>query len=295
MLLDNLLGIAGLLHSRRWRQRFMWVAISLACVLVIWQLFDWLTQPTTLIALFLLVLTLLPFIKPARSWQHYVLKGVTGLLLAYLVVTSPPAVRLANYGLTAVLSPDSGETVDSIIVLGRGEPRRNERIAEAIQLWKDDRAPHIFVSGMSDAQEIVDLLHESGIPRSALSGERCSQSTEENGLFTAAVLYPQGVRRVLLVTDSPHMLRSLLVFRSVGFEVIPHAIPQGGDLTFEPHMLSALREYAGLIGYWISGRFQPHSIEQLSRPPSAVIHKMTDWNCRINDSETPSDVSARGE
>ncbi|MGJ3251342.1 MAG: YdcF family protein [Elainellaceae cyanobacterium] len=294
MLLDNLLGIAGLLHSRRWRQRFMWAAISLACVLVIWQLFDWLTQPTTLIALFLLVLTLLPFIKTVRSWQRYVLKGVTGLLLAYLAVTSPPAVMLANYGLTAFLPPDSGETVDSIIVLGRGELRRNERIAEAIQLWKADRAPHIFVSGMSDAQEIVDLLHESGIPRSALSGERCSQSTAENGLFTAAILYPQRVRRVLLVTDPPHMLRSLLVLRSFGFEVIPHAIPQG-DLTFNPHMRRALREYAGLLGYWISGRFQHRPTEQLNRPPSAVIHKMTDWNCRINDSKTPSAGSPREE
>jgi uncharacterized SAM-binding protein YcdF (DUF218 family) len=80
-------------------------------------------------------------------------------------------------------------------------------------------------------------------------------TTEGNAKFTAQVLIPKGVRRILLVTDPPHMLRSLLTFRSQGFQAIPFASPLPPELTYREKASIVFREYGGLISYVVWGRF----------------------------------------
>lgn len=48
-----------------------------------------------------------------------------------------------------------------------------------------------------------------------------AHDTHENALFSAAMLAPAGVHRIILVTGAMHMARSVDEFRSAGFEVIP--------------------------------------------------------------------------
>jgi uncharacterized SAM-binding protein YcdF (DUF218 family) len=48
-----------------------------------------------------------------------------------------------------------------------------------------------------------------------------ARDTHENALFSAALLLPAGVHRIILVTGSMHMARSVDEFQSAGFEVIP--------------------------------------------------------------------------
>jgi uncharacterized SAM-binding protein YcdF (DUF218 family) len=150
------------------------------------------------------------------------------------------------------------------------------------ELWEAKRSPKIFASGMLDAEFVLSRLKEAGIPSSALSGERCSQSTAENALFTSAVLYPQGVRKVLLVTDPPHMLRSLWMFRSYQFSVIPHLSPTPPQHNAPKRLVTMLREYVGLASYKLSGVFEPRTTEQLANPPTEVVEKFSSWNCRLS-------------
>ena len=51
--------------------------------------------------------------------------------------------------------------------------------------------------------------------------ETKSRTTLENALFSAEILAAEKVKKILLVTQSYHMKRSILLFEHAGFEVIP--------------------------------------------------------------------------
>lgn len=206
--------------------------------------------------LILLALLRLDWLISSQHWKRQLLTPVSISLVVYLVATSGPMVALATQALVASLPADSGTTADAIVVLGRGVEFRNSRIKTAVQLWQAKRAPKIFASGMSDAPEMIQLFKAKGIPGQMLGGESCSQTTEENALFTASVLHSQGIRQILLITDSPHMLRSFLTFRSLGFKVIPHTSPLPLYWTSTEEARFVVREYLGLVGYTFLGRFQ---------------------------------------
>ena len=231
----------------------------------------------------LILLTLLGIfgLVSTRRWRRRVLKPMAILLLVGLLVTSPWMVQLATWGLTVPLPADRGEHADAIVVLGRGEALQGRRVDRVHQLWQTGRAPRVFASGMMDAQPIIERLQQKGLPGSVLSGEDCSQTTEENALYTAAILYPQGVRKIILLTDTPHMLRSFLLFHSVGFTVIPHLSPLPIQWKALQQMTAILREYAGIVHYALMGRFKQRSTAELEHPPAAILEKFTEWHCRV--------------
>ncbi|HEY9833581.1 MAG TPA: YdcF family protein, partial [Stenomitos sp.] len=107
---------------------------------------------------------------------------------------------------------------------------------------------------------------EKGIPDQAIDGENCSLTTEENAIFSAAILQPQGVKKIILVTDEPHMLRTLLAFRAYGFTVFPRisAIPEHWN-NKEKGFLK-LRELLGVIKYGLRGAFFERPLSDLNRP-----------------------------
>jgi uncharacterized SAM-binding protein YcdF (DUF218 family) len=269
-----------LVRSRRRRFSLTLVGLSLLFLLIWWG-FDWLTTPGTAIALFLLGLSSLPWlIRASRKYRRLSILPIV-LLSGYLIATAPPTLALATQGLVFVLPQDQGGAVDAIVVLGRGPDYRTSRAELAAQLWQEHRAPRIFASGMSDAREMVRFITELGLPQQAVEGEACSQNTEENALFTSALLYPQGVRNILLITDPPHMLRSLLLFHSFGFTVTPKPSPLPAEWSAAKKSALLLREYGSLIVYKMQKRFQPRSLDSLQQPPAQVLSKIKDWNCQI--------------
>jgi uncharacterized SAM-binding protein YcdF (DUF218 family) len=124
----------------------------------------------------------------------------------------------------------------------------------AAQLWQEKRAPLIFASGVYDGPRLFRLLSARGIPPSALDAENCSLTTPQNAQFTAAILQAKGIKRIILITDAPHIQRAMWDFEAQGFEVIPKptAIPNqitGGDRVF-----LIAREYFFLTTTWIADR-----------------------------------------
>lgn len=188
-------------------------------------------------------------------WQLRWTKLALGLAIASFIITSPPGVALAAQVMTSSIPPDSGETADAIVILGRGIGLEDSRIAAATALWQTQRAPQIFVSGIGDAPRMAQRLLKQGILATAIAGEGCSLTTEENAQFTANTLQPQGVKRIILITDPPHLLRSFLTFNSLGFEVIPHSAPLPATLGQRQETMLWLREYGGLLSYALLGRF----------------------------------------
>ncbi len=237
---------------------------------------DWLTNPT-LVLVTLSALTGLPWVIPKLPWRRQLSSVGAALLLLYCTAFFPPAIGLANRGLVGLLPADPGGTTDAIVVLGRGAELRDSRVEVADQLWRANRSPLIFASGRGDGSLIVSQLKAKGIPSTALENEHCSQTTEENARFTAAVLQPREVRRILLVTDPPHMLRSLLTFRSVGFTVIPHVSPLPADLGSGEEALTVFYEYMGLIKYALQGRFFSRRFPELDNPKLAVLGRRANF------------------
>ncbi len=229
---------------------------------------NWLMTPT-LVVLPLLVLVFIPWLIPRLRWRRFWSGFGTVLLVIYWSATFPLTIAVAKKGLIAFLPPDPGTTTDAIVVLGRGPEFRLSRVKVAAELWQSHRAPLIFASGAEDGSEIVEQLKAEGIPNQALDEEHCSQTTKENALFTASVLQPRGVKQIILVTDPPHMLRSLLTFRHLGFEVIPHASPIPPKLDPTKTAMLMFYEYMGLVSYGLQGEFVHHIFAQKENVPVA--------------------------
>ncbi|WAL58472.1 YdcF family protein [Thermocoleostomius sinensis] len=228
--------------------------------------------------LILLALLWVVWLLMPRRWGRFWQLPLVGLAGAAILLTFTK-VDLGLWGLTAFVPPDSGEPAEAIVVLGRGEAFRDSRVAAVKTLWQSDRAPRIFASGMSDAQSMIQALEADGIPSESLFGEECSQSTEENAVFTHAILRPQGIRSVILVTDPPHLLRSFLLFRSFRFHVIPHASPMPIFSSPQIQDRLELREYLGLLKYAVTGQFFPRSTASLRQPSPDVVQKLQNWQC----------------
>lgn len=231
-----------------------------------WRISAWLSNPNQVIPL-LTILAVLPWFLPRLPWKRSVSLTSVILLLTYLLGSSPLMFSLGDRLLASLTPDDSGQNADAIVILGRGGNLRQERVDVASQLWQAQRAPLLFASGWGDAGQIAEMLIDQGIPKPAIGAEPCSRTTEENALYTAAILQPQGIHKILLVTDAPHMLRSLLTFRSFGFEVIPSPNALPASLPFKQKMVLLAREYVGLLGYGVLGRFSPRDV-----PADTVIY-----------------------
>jgi uncharacterized SAM-binding protein YcdF (DUF218 family) len=151
-----------------------------------------------------------------------------------------------------------------------------DRVREAVALYRAGKAPVIFISGGNvefldggaepEAIGTARMLESLGVPAAAIVAEDASRNTHENAELTGRTLAGRGVHRILLVTSASHMPRAAALFRHAGLEVIPapcnymtgwgkpsllfSLVPQPEHLTDSK---SALREYAGLLVYWMRG------------------------------------------
>lgn len=215
--------------------------------------------------------SLLPFarssFKQKAKWRKRgIVYGSTALFL-YLLLITPLLSSLGSYFLTRNLLPNNNEPADAIVVLGRGDYQNDIRAKLSAELWRDERAPLMFASGRTDTPIIIDLWQQSTPPieASAVAGEPCSLTTEQNAQFTAALLWPQGVRKIILMTDKLHMRRSQLLFERFGFAVIPHVIPFESTNPARNNFL-AIRETIGLVSYGLQGRYKSEDV-----PPISII------------------------
>lgn len=251
------------------------------------KLFWFVVQPSSVMLFLLLLGIAMLWSRWARSGRLLVLTAglllaVTGLSPLGHALILPLEERFARTDLA------DGAPPDGIIMLGGSqsmsvlEARRviavnesAERILETATLARRFPRARIIVSGrsssmfgeqLSEAGGASAILIGLGIDKERLVLEDRSRNTYQNALFSKEIVRPKPGERWILVTSAHHMPRAMGCFRRAGFEVEPWPVdyrtrgwqdlwtpfpsPSGGwrrtDL--------AVREWIGLLVYWITGR-----------------------------------------
>jgi uncharacterized SAM-binding protein YcdF (DUF218 family) len=174
----------------------------------------------------------------------------TGLALAWaawslLLVLSIPwvaaALTLAVGGVSEPVAAQDLARGQAIVILGGGTrgaaPEYGDRLAPAIltlervrygaHLARQTDLPVLVTGGAFSGGEPEGALmarmlaDEYGVP--ARWTEARARNTYENAQFSAALLQPAGVARVVLVVHGVDARRSVREFRAAGLEVIPAA------------------------------------------------------------------------
>lgn len=97
------------------------------------------------------------------------------------------------------------------------------RTRAALYAWQTGGFHQIVLCGFGDPG-IANFLTAQGIPREVILTERRSTSTRENALETVQLLQKIPGKKVLLTSDF-HIYRAQRVFRKLGIEAAPMAVP----------------------------------------------------------------------
>ncbi|MBO0662225.1 YdcF family protein [Jiella sp. CQZ9-1] len=215
---------------------------------------------------------------------------LVGLALAALAVVSLSPLGLL---MMAPLEnrfprPQLPPTITGLVVLGgafdtriaqtRRLPELNDaadRVTEALILARRYPKAKVIFSG-GDASILADDVPESQSAKrffldSGLAPDRLilddkARDTSENARRAKALADPKPGEIWILITSAFHMPRAVGCFRKAGFAVLPFPVDYrtpGGDAVWRPSMATvrnlehvhfAVREYLGLLAYWLKGR-----------------------------------------
>ena len=97
------------------------------------------------------------------------------------------------------------------------------RARQALFAWQTGGFKKIVICG-GGGQGILNFLLADGIPRETFITESKSISTRENAIETARLIENLPGKKVLLTSDF-HMYRAIRVFRKLGIDATPMAVP----------------------------------------------------------------------
>ncbi|MDG0792506.1 YdcF family protein [Cohnella ginsengisoli] len=199
------------------------------------------------------------------------------LYLSVIPLTSQPLIK----GLERQYDQPNAVSGDVIVVLGGGATRGTpdlggegnlsggaaNRLLTAVRLHRTTGLPILFSGGQvfSDSGNEADIarrqLIELGVADSDILVENRSLNTEQNAVYTAALLRASGLTHPILVTSAFHMPRAVREFRLADVEAEPFPtdyLSSRGRFSFYPGLLApgssaaattgtALKEYLGLL------------------------------------------------
>ena len=207
------------------------------------------------------------------------------LLYGVIPLSSQPLQFIENHIKPADLAE---RQIDGIIVLGgftgngvvaesRNQPSLGpaaERFTAALQ-WhqKFPDKPLVFSGfsgrlvpkGASEADIVQQLLDDLTIDQTHILFENESRNTYDNALNCYNLMAPAPGSHWILITSASHMPRAIGSFRAAGWSGIlgypvDYQTPETGysrywDIGYGTSLIKeALREYVGLLVYWLSGR-----------------------------------------
>jgi uncharacterized SAM-binding protein YcdF (DUF218 family) len=176
------------------------------------------------------------------------------------------------------LDPSKPVDAQAIVILGGGgvrmapeyggwaaEAEALERVSYGAFLARRTGLP-ILVSGTSEEAQGMSATLARDLGVRVRWAENQSGDTYENARFSARILEADGIRRILLVTSSPHEWRAAHEFMDAGLEVVP--APVGSDTprkydagTFVPSAYGLRRSYSAL--YELIGEPMRHLMSAL--------------------------------
>jgi uncharacterized SAM-binding protein YcdF (DUF218 family) len=188
--------------------------------------------------------------RPAFFWR---------LALAVLALWGASVAMIDGYG-----QQDHAQPADVIVVLGskvypggRPGPALTRRTRHAVALYQRGLAPAVICSGgwgtnpPTEAEVACGLAQKLGVPASAILLEDRSHSSEENALYTAAIMRAHGWTTVIVVSDGFHLYRAEMLFRRAGVIAYPSpAQVTAGPMNLIERYARESRELAALLWYW---------------------------------------------
>ena len=176
-----------------------------------------------------------PARRRVRRWAWRLVLGLFGALLVYVAVTFVQ-VWLAS-------RRDGVQSADAIVVLGaaqydcRPSPVLSERLDHAHDLWQDDVADTIVVTGgkqatdrCTEAESSANYLRAAGVPDEDLLLEVQGRNSWESLAATGHILRDRDLTRVVLVTDGYHALRVQAIAEQIGLDASVSPSRKGGSL-----------------------------------------------------------------
>lgn len=247
---------------------------------VLWELFDF---DGVLLAALVVGIGLLwtPWSRAGRRLLTITLLAT----LALAVVPVGPWLLVALENRFPVMTEPPPQ-IDGIVVLGgaispalsqaRGQPQIGgdaERLFAAVALARRYPEARIVFTGGSGSlrnQELKEaplaarVFGELGLPPERLLLEARSRNTYENAVFGFEVARPEAGETWLLVTSARHMPRAMGTFRAAGWPVAAYPAGYLSDGTWRfglgwglgglDRLRVALKEWLGLMVYWLTGR-----------------------------------------
>jgi uncharacterized SAM-binding protein YcdF (DUF218 family) len=156
-------------------------------------------------------------------------------LLALVLCVGSLYVGLTVFEVWRVGRTQSTTQVDAIVVMGAAQydgvpsPLLKARLMRAFELWEQKVAPRIVLTGgnkpgdrFTEASASAIFLRQQGVPQEDLLQESLSRSTYEalrnvrNLVATDSNF--AGIKRIVIVTNPYHELRSRLTAREMNFE-----------------------------------------------------------------------------
>jgi uncharacterized SAM-binding protein YcdF (DUF218 family) len=171
-----------------------------------------------------------------------------------------------------------GGGFESEVIAARGGfemTQAGDRFVETLRLAMQFPEARLLISGgdgslsgayEGDAVVGTRFFEAFGVPAARVIRETQSRDTFENAGNTEGLLKENGLERCLLVTSAFHMPRSVGLFRKLGLEVLPWptdyrttgtarlALDLTQPSTNSQLMTTALREWTGLLFYYLAGR-----------------------------------------
>lgn len=244
-----------------------------------------LLKPSALIFAALLIGIVLAWRGRHRAGRRW----ITGAVVALAIAGFSPLSDVLIHNLEDRFPrPDlAGTNVDGIVVLGGAEDStigtaRNvifvkgaaERYIEAAMLALRFPKARVVLSGGPDTLRHTEpeavaagrMLQALGISRDRLTIEGKSLTTWENAKLSAPLIDRKPGERWLLVTAGWHMPRAIGAFRKAGLALDAYPVDYrttGSDALWRfhtsltdglQHFDNVVREYPGLLVYWLTGR-----------------------------------------
>ena len=155
------------------------------------------------------------------------------LIAAGILVAYSPLVNWlgARTGTISRIKPCPAAVVLGLSQFGNGNLDNGSyrRTVLAVQLQHRGLAKYVVLlgnsheGGIGEAEARASLARDLGVPDADILTDSRGRTTEEEAQVSKQLLFPRGIRSILLVTDSQHMTRAADIFARAGFEVSPAA------------------------------------------------------------------------
>ena len=167
-----------------------------------------------------------PLARPKPSLIGALVRAVLWLMLVVVVYGAVVVYLVRMQSLRDETQPaDAAIVLGAAVWAGSPSPVLSARLSHALELFQKKQVQYIIVTGgvgrgdnLSEAEAGARYLIDNGVPEGNILLEREGKSTYESLQAAALLAAPLQLRRVLLVSDPFHMLRSLKMAYDLGFE-----------------------------------------------------------------------------